>query len=297
MKHNVVLTPRHVGLFCLACTVLAGAILPCTATADWMINFEYKQQDTTGRNRVATDFDLRIKGDVRGRITGGGTDAATNAFPDPKVEATLPDGTNTRVRFSSGIPPQEGGNIPPNPDTGRHFGISGIGEKPKVFEKSWSYGSNPFSITLPEVETSFLFNPGTRQLVVTGVNQTEDTVRFSQAGFLLTNTPFALQDLNRTHLPPSAFLPLSPLDGEYEPGQSRSVTLTDVMATDFIVTFGTFVFSGASSGNPYTLDGSEWTQVDVASAVPEPGTLTLVITVIVGITMTTGWWRFRRRDI
>lgn len=264
---------RWFRLVVVVCAVLLGELHPCGA-ANIDLNWEYKQQGAGPLLQLATDFDVFFMGDVRARIAGGGTDAMTNAFPVPMVQTSLPDGTNTRVRFFSGNRPDEGGNIPPDANSGRHFGISAT-EELKAFRKSWTYGAN--AINLPEVQTSFLFNPTTNQLLVTAVNLTADTVTVSEAGYLAATTAFALQDLNRSRLPPSAFLQLPTLNDEYLPGQSRSVFVTGVSASDFIVTFGTFAFSGASSGNLYTLDGSEWTQINVRDAtIPEPATLPLL---------------------
>lgn len=264
------------GLLCLASALLFGAAVPEPASAQTWINVEYAQHDSTGRNRVATDFDLRVTGDLSGRILTDPPNAPINPFPSPKTEVTF-DGVSSTVRFSSGIPPQDGGNIVDDPNAKKHFGIAVTGEAPKVFEKAWTYASNPFKITLPEVQTSFLFNPTTSQLLVTAQNLTTDTVTLSQAGHLLTSVAFTLQDLNGSTLPASFFVPLPALNGEYLPGQARTTTLSGVNPSDFITTYGSFIFSGASALNDYRLDGAEWLQASVsANVIPEPDTTALL---------------------
>lgn len=274
---NSSLSRGSTGIVFLTSLLVLGAVVPEPAGAQTWINVEYAQHDSTGRNRVATDFDLRVIGDLTGRILTDPPNAPINPFPNPSLTVTF-DGVSSTVRFASNNLPQEGGNIIDDPNTKKHFGIAVTGEAPKVFEKAWTYASNPFKITLPEVQTSFLFNPTTNQLAVTAHNLTTDTVTLSQSGYLLTNVAFTLQDLNSSTLPAALFAPLTALNGEYLPGQSRTTTLSGVSSTDFITTYGSFVFSGASAFNDYRLDGTEWLQASVgANVVPEPDAWAMLI--------------------
>jgi hypothetical protein len=96
-----------------------------SAVFGWMINEDYQQRD----NRNATDFHIILAGDVRDRITGGGTTSVTNPFADPKLTKSMTTIGNTEVKF-------EGSNsIPKSTDVDRHFGIFGTGAKPKVQEQ------------------------------------------------------------------------------------------------------------------------------------------------------------------
>ena len=55
--------------------------------------------------------------------------------------------------------------------------------------------------------------PALHQAIITVSNDPADTFSLSGVGYLVTDTPFALTSLNRTTLPPSAFVPSGILDG------------------------------------------------------------------------------------
>lgn len=255
--------------YAIAMTVFVGAEI--SQAADWMINEDYKQLDT----RPASDFEMFFGGDMRAQITGGGMSFVTNAFPNPTRTQSYDAATNvTTVRFAGTNP---GDTIPRDANQFRHFGLFGSGPKPRVFFKSWSFSTQPARVPVPKSNFDFSYNPITSDLTVVLENTSDDTVSFSEVGFLLAPTERPIADLSRTVLPPSAFNPLPSLAGEYLPGVQQSIVLSGVSLSSYIVTYGTVQFSGSSSGNAYDDVGGEWSQVRVAAnIIPEPASLTLL---------------------
>jgi hypothetical protein len=113
-------------------------------------------------------------------------------------------------------------------------------------------------------------------MMVTVVNPGTDTLTLTESGYLISLTELPIDDLNRNVLPPSAFLSLASLNGQYLPGQTSGAIIEGVTGADFFVNYGTVAFSGASSGNPYNASGGEWSEVLASAAqVPEPARIQL----------------------
>jgi len=272
---------HHLRNFWSPPAVLVFAILGSTpfqaakaAPFDWGINEDYKQLDARG----ATDFDILLKGAVAGNITGGGMSSVTNPFAGPSLTTSSDAFGNTIVHFSGTS------TIASDPAANRHFGIFGTGSKPTVLAKAWSYATAPARVAVPLANLSFQYNPGTAALTFFVQNTTSDTVTLQDVGYIASSTEFPIDDLNRTILPPGSFTPLTALDHQYAPSVSDMMTFADVPATDFFTAYGTVLFSGPSSGNPYDSTGGEWAEVAVAAAaIPEPGTLSLVLLGLAGL--------------
>lgn len=247
--------------------IIFGLIfLLCGSTAyaaDWMINEDYQQRD----NRAASDFEIVLKGKVKSQITGGGQSSITNPFDNPTrtiVETAI---GNTKITFKGS------NSIPKNTTADRHFGIWGTGQKPKVLFKAWSYATSPFIIPVPKSNFSYLYDPNTGQLTITVENLTEETVTFSDVGYLLSPVERPIADLTRAVLPAESFIPLPSLNQEYLPGEARSIMLDEVPPTDFVIGYATVTFTGGSADNPYNEDGvgtgGEWSQVSVGTQTAE----------------------------
>jgi len=270
-------TLRNRGANRAASCLLRPALLPLLSTiffaspaGAWMINEDYQQRDA----RPASDFHIFLAGDVGARITGGGTSSVTNPFADPKVEKTKTAIGNTQVTFSGS------NTIAQNLTANRHFGLFGTGAKPAVRLKAWSYQTSPFLQPVPAGNFAFSYDPSTASMTVSMQNLSDDVLALSEAGFRLFSSEQPIDQLNRDHLPPSSFLSLLSLDGLYPVGRTASVVIANVLATDFIVTYGTLSFAGASASNDYNANGigtaGEWAQVLAAAQIPEPATVALI---------------------
>lgn len=233
---------------------------PVGLEAEWMINEDYQQRDA----RAASDFDMYLKGDVRDRITGGGGSSVTNPFADPQRVDSLTSIGNTQVLF-------KGSNlIPQDLSHNRHFGIYGSGRKPRVLFKAWTYPTSPYMVPIPKANMDVTYNADAQSLTLSVENLSEDTVSLSQSGYLLAENPYSLHQLSRAYLPPETFIPLPDLDREYLPGESASLTLHEVAATQYLVTYSTQMFSGASAANAYDGTGGAWAQVRAGSQIETP---------------------------
>jgi len=260
--------------FCLvrhAVLPLLSTIIFTSPAGAWMINEDYQQRDA----RPASDFHIFLAGDVGARITGGGKSSVTNPFADPKVETTKTAIGNTQVTFSGS------NTIAQSLTANRHFGLFGTGAKPAVRLKAWSYQTSPFLQPVPVGNFAFSYDPNTASMTVSMQNLSDDVLALSDAGFSVFSSEQPIDQLNRDHLPPSSFLSLLSLDGLYPVGRTASAMIANVLPTDFIVTYGTLSFAGASASNAYNANGigtaGEWTQVLAAAQVlPEPVTVALI---------------------
>ena len=244
--------------------------VPMADAADWLINEDYKQLDARG----ATDFEILFEGAVGDRITGGGLSHVTNPFANG-TRTVMPQAgfpSNTVVRFAGSDA------IPRDINADRHFGIYGIGFKPVVLAKAWSYPTIPTRVPVPKSNVSFGYDSANQSLRIMVKNTSVDTVTFQDVGYLISATERPLEDLSRDVLPPSAFNGLLSLNHEYAPGEWDSVLIEDVPHASFAITYATVFFSGASASNDYTLTGGEWAAVAVASQpVPEPSSAWLLL--------------------
>lgn len=269
-----------------ALLLAAGVLATAAPLAAWMINEDYQQRD----NRAASDFHIILAGDVKDRITGGGTTGVTNPFADPKVTITKTAIGNTEIKF-------EGSNtIPKDLTANRHFGLFGTGAKPQVRLKSWSYPTAPFIVPVPKSNFAFNYDPSNGQLAIRVENISDDTVTFADVGFLLFASEQPIASLTREVLPPEAFNPLPSLNREYLVGEAGQMVIPNVPSSAYVVTYGTVFFSGSSAGNAYNSEGlgtgGEWTQVAVIDEIPEPATAALMLAG--GVIM---WMRRRRLPV
>lgn len=255
-----------------AALLFLASSLAAPQAGAWMINEDYQQRDA----RPATDFHIFLAGDVTGRITGGGKSDVTNPFAAPKVAVSKTAIGNTQVTFSGT------GTIAQNLTANRHFGLFGSGAKPAVRLKAWSYGTSPFLQPVPVSNFNASYNPATQSLRVTVENLSDDVVTLAEAGYRLFSSEQPIDLLNRIDMPPSSFIPLSILNGEYGVGQTESFVIPNVLPTASIVTYGTLSFTGTSANNDYNADGlgtaGEWMQVSTAAQmVAEPASTSLLL--------------------
>jgi len=249
--------------FTLAAALVIGASALGAHAFDWMINEDYRQPDA----RDATDFEFYLQGNVGGQITDGGFSSVTNPFADPSRTTSVDAFGNTTVRFagSNAIPTSPA--PPAQPD--RHFGIFGTGTKPRVLTKAWSYPTSPTRVPVPKSNFAVSYDPSSAMLHITLENTSPDTVTFQDAGYLVNATEHPINDLRRSILPPSSFLPLPTLNHQYLPGDSSTVHIPGVSPGAYAVTFASASFSGSSASNLYTGTAGEWAQFRVAAhAIP-----------------------------
>jgi|GEM_PF-5119306 len=276
-----------VGVLCLLCVTQVSA---------WMINEDYQQRDA----RPATDFHIWLVGDVRDQITAGGESIVTNPFPDPTRSTELTDIGNTMVTFEGS------GSLAQDLDTDRHFGIFGTGPKPRVRFKAWSYATAPNIIPVPKSNVDYAYDPDTQELTITVENISDDTVTFSDFGYLLSLEERPIDHLTRAVLPPGAFIPLPELNREYLVGETESIVLPGVDPAMYVTTYATVTFTGDSADNPYnefgTGTGGEWAQVAVmdqvlGGAIPTVSQWGLIVMALMLLVAATVILRHRHRAV
>jgi hypothetical protein len=201
-----------------------------------------------------------------------------NAFAAPSsVNVNFDPTTNTTIVHFAGS------SIATNSATYYTFGyainaVSSVPGGPIVspgnLDGYWTPGPTPLPGHVPELNTAAQYMPATNQAIVTLSND-PGTLSLSGVGYLVTNTPFALTSLNRTTLPPSAFIASGIADGTtLTAGMSTSFTISGINPGQYVTIFSDAQFSGASSGNPYTGLSGQWLEFQ---AVPEPASWLLML--------------------
>jgi hypothetical protein len=222
------------------------------------------------------NFEEALKGDQTGRFTG----QFLNSFASPNsVTVSFDVATNTTIVHFAGPP------IARDPATYYTFGfainavvpaVPGPKVDPMKKDSYWTPGPLPLPGHIPTVNTAGQYLTATNQAVITLSND-PGTFNLSSVGYLVTNTPFALTDLNRTTLPPGAFIASGIPDGTtLTSGASTSFTISAVNPGQYVTIFSDAQFvSGDSDGSPYKGLSGSWLEFQ---AVPEPSSwVTLAI--------------------
>ena len=218
------------------------------------------------------DFEEVLTGNKTSLFTG----QFLNAFPAPNsvsVQFDAPSNTTT-VSF---VGPPTGPPISPDQTAYNTFGyainaISGPIINPGNKDGYWTPGIIvPGHV--PEQNIMALYTPASHQVQITITND-PGTIILSGVGYLVTNVPFALTSLNRTTLPPTAFLPSTVPDGTtLAPGESTSFTISGVNQGQYVTIFSDGQFS-PTSGNAYLGESGQWLEFQ---AVPEPASWVLMV--------------------
>jgi PEP-CTERM motif-containing protein len=235
-------------------------------------------QDATQPFPAQDNFEEVLSGNKTGLFTSQ-SQFLNNAFSNPNpVTATFDSTTNsTIVEFSSSTP------IATNTATFYTFGyainaVTTLPGGPIIINPGntdgyWTPGLNPPPGHVPEQNVMAQYTPATSSALIT-ISNDPFTFSLSDVGYLVTNTPFALTDLNRTTLPPSAFLPSGVANGTtLTPGMSTSYMISGVDPGQYVTIFSDAQFSGDSSGNPYKGLSGSWLEFQ---AVPEPSSWVLL---------------------
>ncbi len=215
------------------------------------------------------NFEEVLSGNVTSQFTG----QFLNAFSAPSSVAVNfdPSSNTTIVHFA-------GAAIAQNPGTYFTFGyainaVSSVPGGPTVNPGNqdgyWTPGpgAQPLPGHVPELNCAAQYMPASHQALIT-ISNDPGTVSLSGVGYLVTNTPFALTSLNRTALPPGAFVASGIADGTVlSAGMSTSYTISGINPGEYVTVFSDAQWSGASSGNPYSGSSGEWLEFQ---AVPEP---------------------------
>jgi hypothetical protein len=150
-----------------------------------------------------TTFDLQVLGNHTTGIRGG-FDAATNAFPGPKMTMAF-DGSFTTYSFTGTS------SLPPDPTTPRHFGVAGPEvNPPAVRAQYWPPTMDPSSGFITAASSLVVYPTGTGSATVTFRNEDPfEPLTIVSAGFqIVDRTSLRLDQLNATTMPPSSFTPL-----------------------------------------------------------------------------------------
>jgi hypothetical protein len=159
------------------------------------------------------------------------------------------------------------------------FVAGGINVNPDVVDGYWTMGPT-IEGHLPQPNISVTYLPVFQSATVT-ISNDPDTFSLFSVGYQVTNAPFAFSSLNRTTLPPGSFVSSGVPDGtSLAPGGSVSFTITGITPDQYVTVFADAQYSGTSSGNPYQDLSGHWFE---AQAVPEPGSLALVLTGVVAL--------------
>jgi hypothetical protein len=135
---------------------------------------------------------------------------------------------------------------------------------------------------VPEQNISARYLTSLSEVVVT-ISNDPGTFSLSDVGYLVTSVPYALTSLNRTTLPPGAFVPSGVPDGTtLGPGGSTSFTISGVSLGQYVTIFSDAQWTGSSSSNFYQDESGGWLEFQ---AVPEPASWMLTL---VGIVMVLG---------
>jgi hypothetical protein len=217
---------------------------------------------------AADNFEFVLSGNKTNQLTG----TNINGFGQPNSVTSKFDPTTqtTTIKFA-------GAGIPTDVPTRHTFGfalnsISAITANPGVVDGYWT--TQPFiDGHVASQDISVTYVQALQQAKVTIFND-PDTFTVTNVGYLITNTAIPITSLNRTSLPPAAFVPsgLGPIT--LQPGTSVSFTVSGVGEGAFFTVFADAKFSGSSSGNPYTDVTGRWFELQTA---PEPGSLSLMV--------------------
>jgi hypothetical protein len=241
---------------------------------------------------VQDNFEEVFNGDQTGRFTG----QFLNSFSAPNSVTVSFNATanHTIVHFA-------GPGIASNRTHYYAFGVAinavfpappGPIVDPGKSDSYWTPGPLPLPGHIPTVNTAGQYLTATNQVLVTLRND-PGSFALSSVGYLVTNSPFALTSLNRTALPPSAFLPSGIADGTIlTSGASTSFLISGVHPGQFVTIFSDAKFvRGQSAGSPYDGLSGSWLEFE---AVPEPATGVLMV---IGTAALLGGVTFSRRKI
>jgi hypothetical protein len=220
------------------------------------------------------NFEEVLSGDQTGRFTG----QFLNSFSTPNSVNVNFDAAsnNTIVHFA-------GPSIAPDPTNYYTFGFAinavfpappGPIVDPGKSDSYWTPGPLPLPGHIPTVNTATQYFTASNQVLVTLKND-PGTFTLSSVGYLVTNSPFSLTSLNRTALPPSAFLPSGIPDGTtLTSGASTSFLISGVNSGQYVTIFSDAQFvKGQSAGSPYTGLSGSWLEFQAA---PEPSSWVLM---------------------
>ena len=219
------------------------------------------------------NFETVLAGDQTSLFSG----QFINAFTAPNsVDVSYDNVSNTTtISFA-------GQGIATNPNAFETFGFAlaasvvAAGTQtvdPQIVDEYWTSGGT-IEGHVPEQNLSSQYSPTTGQATITVSNDPLDTFSLSGVGYLVTNTPYSLSQLNRSTLPPSAFLSSGVPNGTtLAPGGSTSFNISGVLPGQYVTVFADAQFSGSSSTNPYTGLSGRWLEFQ---AVPEPSSCVLL---------------------
>jgi hypothetical protein len=221
------------------------------------------------------NFEEVLNGDQTGRLTG----QFINSFAAPNSVTVSFDATSNSTIISFAGP-----GIATDPTNYYTFGFAinavfpappGPIVNPGKSDSYWTPGPLPLPGHIPTVNTATQYLTASNQVLVTLSND-PGTFNLSKVGYLVTNSPFALTSLNRTALPPSAFLPSGVPDGTtLTSGASTSFLISGVHSGQYVTIFSDAQFvSGQSAGSPYTGLSGSW--LEFQADVPEPSSWVLL---------------------
>ena len=221
------------------------------------------------------NFEEVLNGNQTGRFTG----QFINSFAAPNsVTVNFDAASNsTIVHFA-------GPAIATNPTNYYTFGFAinavfpalpGPIIDPGKSDTYWTPGPLPLPGHIPTVNTATQYLVASNQVLVTLSND-PGSFTLSSVGYLVTNSPFSLTSLNRTALPPSAFLPSGVPDGTLlTSGASTSFLISGVHSGQYVTIFSDAQFvRGDSAGSPYNGLSGSW--LEFQAGVPEPSSWVLM---------------------
>lgn len=146
---------NSVGLVCGLLGVLFLA--PVVRGQDWMINEDYVQSFVNPKS----NFEKVLGNTPPQNVIAGGMSSVTNPFNNPQCGLSY-DGTDTTVSWFGDD------SLPQDLKKQRHFGIFGMGPKPKVKAAYWTPTNNNLHARVPAASFDW-FSDG-RVLVVAVAN-------------------------------------------------------------------------------------------------------------------------------
>jgi hypothetical protein len=282
--------PKMIRL-CVTALVFALGVAsrPAVAAFSTLVTMDVTQPFTDAENNL----ELVLKGDQRTNLPG----QYINPFAAPNsVNVQFDPTANTTTIIYAGQPIQN--DAPALHTLGFAINTLSISSgivsiSPDTIDGYWTM-NQIIEGHIPQPNISSAYQPSTQTATVT-ISNDPDTFSLFHVGYLVTSTSFAFSSLNRTTLPPSSFLPSGIPDGTtLNPGDSVSFSLTGVPQNQFVTVFVDAQYSGSSSGNPYKDFSGHWFEIQ---AVPEPGSMALLLTGVVTLAGRLRWPRRARVDL
>jgi len=245
---------------------LALSVMPILNASAFLINKDVKQVFADPQD----NFEILLEGDWRDVET----DLTINPFSNGQVQISYNAGAGTTtVSFS-------GDAIDQDPNVEHHFGF-GFGIRKnhgKILREYWTNGS--VSSNVSGGSSRYNYDPLSQTVLVEVSNDIGEATVISDVGYLIFSEEQPLADMNRSTMPPASFTASGITNNTVlNPGESVFFEISEVLSTDWIVTFQSVRFEDPPPGG-YDEDVGEWVQVSASEAAPPTGGIIMPVNIL-----------------